>query len=65
MDGRLRWVEVDLNTPAWIEALGVTQVDAVLSTTALHWLRNDILRVSITNSDSCCGLEGSSSMATI
>ena len=43
MDGRLRWVEVDLNTPAWIEALGVPQVDAVLSTTALHWLRNDIL----------------------
>ena len=43
MDGRLRWVEVDLNTPAWIEALGVTQVDAVLSTTALHWLRNDVL----------------------
>jgi hypothetical protein len=34
MDGRLCWVEVDLNTPAWIEALGVTQVDAVLSTTA-------------------------------
>jgi trans-aconitate methyltransferase len=43
MGGRLRWVEVDLNTPAWIEALGVTQVDAVLSTTALHWLRNDVL----------------------
>ena len=43
MGGRLRWVEVDLNTLAWIEALGVTQVDAVLSTTALHWLRNDIL----------------------
>ena len=43
MHGRLRWVEVDLNTPAWIEALGVTQVDAVLSTTALHWLRNDVL----------------------
>ena len=43
MDGRLRWVEVDLNMPAWIEALGVTQVDTVLSTTALHWLRNDVL----------------------
>jgi trans-aconitate methyltransferase len=43
MDGRLRWVEADLNTPAWVEALGVTQVDAVLSTTALHWLRNDVL----------------------
>ena len=42
-DGRLWWAEVDLNTPAWIKALGVTQVDAVLSTTALHWLRNDVL----------------------
>jgi SAM-dependent methyltransferase len=43
MHGRLRWAEADLNTPAWIEALGVAQVDAVLSTTALHWLRNDVL----------------------
>lgn len=43
MDGRIRWVEADLNAPAWVEALGVTQVDAALSTTALHWLRNDVL----------------------
>src|SRR5262249_19184882 len=38
MDGRLRWVEADLRDPAWIEQLSETQVDAVLSTTALHWL---------------------------
>ncbi len=36
--GRLRWVEADLASADWLEALGETQVDAVLSTTALHWL---------------------------
>lgn len=36
--GRLRWVEADLTSPAWRAALGEDQVDAVLSTTALHWL---------------------------
>ncbi|MGH2531161.1 MAG: class I SAM-dependent methyltransferase [Thermomicrobiales bacterium] len=38
MDGRLRWVEADLNGDEWPAALGVERVDAVLSTTALHWL---------------------------
>ncbi len=38
MQGRLRWVEADLRDPAWPTQLGVEQVDAVLSTTALHWL---------------------------
>jgi trans-aconitate methyltransferase len=38
MGGRLRWVEADLTTPEWLSHLGATQVDAVLSTTALHWL---------------------------
>ena len=38
VDGRLRWIEADLASPDWLEALGETQVDAVLSTTALHWL---------------------------
>ncbi|HEY1388047.1 MAG TPA: class I SAM-dependent methyltransferase [Ktedonobacterales bacterium] len=38
MEGRLRWVEADLRDPNWITQLGETQVDAVLSTTALHWL---------------------------
>jgi SAM-dependent methyltransferase len=36
--GRLRWVDADLRDPSWVRALRVTQVDAVLSTTALHWL---------------------------
>jgi SAM-dependent methyltransferase len=36
--GRLRWVEADLASPDWLEALGETQVDAVLSSTAMHWL---------------------------
>jgi SAM-dependent methyltransferase len=36
--GRLRWAEVDLTSPDWLEALDGTRVDAVLSTTALHWL---------------------------
>jgi SAM-dependent methyltransferase len=38
VDGRLRWIEADLASPDWLEALGETQVDAVLSTTALHWV---------------------------
>jgi trans-aconitate methyltransferase len=38
MGGRLRWVEADLTTPEWLSHLGAAQVDAVLSTTALHWL---------------------------
>lgn len=38
MQGRLRWVEANLSDPGWAERLDVEQVDAVLSTTALHWL---------------------------
>lgn len=41
--GRLRWVEADLKTSDWVEKLGETQVDAVLSTTALHWLPAPVL----------------------
>ncbi len=37
-DGRLRWVEADLRQSEWVETLGETQFDAVLTTTALHWL---------------------------
>lgn len=37
--GRLRWFEADLMAPEALQAIvGATQVDAVLSTTALHWL---------------------------
>ena len=38
VQGRLRWVEADLRDPSWPDQLGEAQVDAVLSTTALHWL---------------------------
>ncbi|HYX49111.1 MAG TPA: class I SAM-dependent methyltransferase, partial [Ktedonobacteraceae bacterium] len=38
MHGRLRWVEADLRDPTWHTRLGEEQVDAVLTTTALHWL---------------------------
>lgn len=36
--GRLRWVNVDLRDPAWVSAVGPERFDAVISTTALHWL---------------------------
>jgi SAM-dependent methyltransferase len=37
-DGRLRWIEADLATSEWLDALGDVQIDAALSSTALHWL---------------------------
>lgn len=43
MQGRLRWVEADLREPSWQTQLGEKQVDAVLSTTALHWLTAESL----------------------
>lgn len=42
-DGRVRWVEADLTTPDWASALGVTDVNAIVSTTALHWLDSSSL----------------------
>lgn len=41
--GRLRWIEADLASRDWLDALGETQVDAVLSSTALHWLEPEPL----------------------
>ena len=38
VDGRLRWIEADLESPDWLQELGEVRVDAVLSSTALHWL---------------------------
>lgn len=38
MDGRLRWVRGDIAEPGWVAEPGEGPVDAVLSTTALHWL---------------------------
>jgi SAM-dependent methyltransferase len=41
--GRLKWVDTDLREADWAGRLGTTRVDAVLSTTALHWLPSDVL----------------------
>jgi len=35
---RLTFVTADLRDPGWLERLGVDQVDAATSSTALHWL---------------------------
>lgn len=43
MQGRLRWVEADLRSAEWLTLLGEKQVDAVLTTTALHWLPPETL----------------------
>ncbi|MBX3013734.1 MAG: class I SAM-dependent methyltransferase [Caldilineaceae bacterium] len=46
MGGRLRWAEADLGEPTWVETLGESAFDVVLSTTALHWLRTpDLVRL--------------------
>ena len=37
-DGRLRWIDADLSEQGWVQSVGEAAVDAVLSTTALHWL---------------------------
>lgn len=41
--GRLRWIDADLASPDWLDALGETHVDAVFSATALHWLEPEAL----------------------
>lgn len=41
--GRLGWIDADLRTTGWPRALRASPVDAVLSTTALHWLSLDAL----------------------
>lgn len=42
-EGRLRWVEADLASPGWVDAVGAERVDAVLSSTALHWVEPEPL----------------------
>jgi trans-aconitate methyltransferase len=42
-DGQLTWVDADLTDPNWTDQVGVPTVDAVLSSTALHWLPGDVL----------------------
>ncbi|WP_037347533.1 class I SAM-dependent methyltransferase [Sciscionella sediminilitoris] len=43
MGGRLRWVTADLREPDWTDRLAQRRFDAVLSSTALHWLTPDAL----------------------
>jgi trans-aconitate methyltransferase len=43
VDGRLRWIAADLASPDWLDALGPTHVDAVVSSTALHWIEPEPL----------------------
>lgn len=42
-DGRLRWVEADVAVDDWASMLGDQPVDALLSSTALHWLEPEAL----------------------
>src|SRR3954447_15614445 len=41
--GRLRWAEADLRSADWMTQAGEQSVDAVVSTTALHWLPSEHL----------------------
>lgn len=43
--GRLRWVEADVSVDDWPSMVGEDQVDAVLSSTGLHWLEPEALAV--------------------
>lgn len=36
--GRLKWVDADLRSPHWLSLIGDRPFDAVISSTALHWL---------------------------
>ncbi|MGH7623115.1 MAG: class I SAM-dependent methyltransferase [Gemmatimonadaceae bacterium] len=38
LGARVRWVDADLAAQGWVDSAGEASVDAVLSTTALHWL---------------------------
>ena len=44
VEGRLRWLEADLVEPGWMQTLGDTRVDAVVSTTALYWVPPEPLK---------------------
>ena len=46
VEGRLRWVTANLEETTWVRALGEERFDAVLSTTALHWIPTaDLVRL--------------------
>jgi trans-aconitate methyltransferase len=42
-DSRIRWLEADLRTGGWTQSLPSGGYDAVLTSTALHWLQRDEL----------------------
>jgi trans-aconitate methyltransferase len=42
-DERVRIVRADLRDPAWVDAIGGVEADAVVTSTALHWLPEDDL----------------------
>ena len=42
--GRLRWVDTKIGVPGWTEDLPSGKFDAVVSTTALHWLSPEVLQ---------------------
>lgn len=44
LGGRLTWVDANLGSPGWTERLPRRRVEAVVSTTALHWLTAPRLR---------------------
>jgi trans-aconitate methyltransferase len=43
LEGRLRWINADLASGEWLAALGDARIEAVLSSTALHWLEPETL----------------------
>jgi SAM-dependent methyltransferase len=43
-DDRVRIVRADLGDPAWVDTVGETGFDAVVTATALHWLAEPTLR---------------------
>jgi trans-aconitate methyltransferase len=43
IDPRITWLEADLRTDGWAERLSHAAYDAVLTSTALHWLQRDEL----------------------
>jgi trans-aconitate methyltransferase len=49
-DSRVRWLEADLRAEGWADTLPSAGYDAVLSSTALHWLHRDELV------DRCCAV---------
>ena len=63
-DERVRIVRADLRDPAWVERLGGVEADAVVTSTALHWLPEGDLRGSTATCSVSCGPAASSPTPT-